>query len=176
MVALHADLTHPSDVHLCYGWVGCRYPELEGRQLGGEMAAVPLPDAVGDDIEAVVAGLGASADAATALVHAAAERCSALTGATPGTSIPDHRSIARIRLRVADRRRRHVRLRSLLLVANQTPRRCGCSCCSCRPVTKDGHACATFAYRELCHLTLARRGSQTARRRRRSCGARTRRS
>jgi hypothetical protein len=48
------------------------------------MAAVPLPDAVGDDIEAVVAGLGASADAATALVHAAIERCNALTGATLG--------------------------------------------------------------------------------------------
>lgn len=57
-----------------------RYGELEGRQLSGEMAAVRLPDAAADDIEAVVSGLGASADAAIAHVHAAAERCNRLTG------------------------------------------------------------------------------------------------
>ena len=45
------------------------------------MAAVPLPDAARDDIEAVVAGLGTSADAAATLVNAAIERCNALTGA-----------------------------------------------------------------------------------------------
>ena len=60
----------------------CRYSELEGRQLSGEMAAVRVPDAAADDVEAVVSGLGASADAAIGHVQAATQRCDALSGAT----------------------------------------------------------------------------------------------
>ncbi len=58
----------------------CRYGELEGRQLSGEMAAVQVPDAATDDIEAVVSGLGASADAAIGHVQAATQRCNAISG------------------------------------------------------------------------------------------------
>ena len=44
------------------------------------MAAVQVPDAATDDIEAVVSGLGVSADAATGHVQAASQRCNAISG------------------------------------------------------------------------------------------------
>ena len=57
-----------------------RYGELEHKQLGIELATIPLPDKAGEDVEAVVAELASASATAIGHIQAAAERCQKLTG------------------------------------------------------------------------------------------------